>query len=420
MRKLLLTVVISLLMQPADVSAQLTGPVTADRFPDSKWLASLLAQHSQRLGPVMQDPAKYRLQIIYTRIDRNRQNRPSFTHHFYRVSDQYNYPASTVKLPAAVLGLEYVNKHRDKGITAQTPMFTDAIRPGEAPVLADSSSENGKPSVAHYIKKILLVSDNDAYNRLYELVGQEAFNQRLHALGFSDAQIIHRLELSLTEAENRQTNQVRFTNETGKERYIQPPQQSKMLYANRNDRLGNGYMRGGQLVPEPLDFSKKNRWPLPYIHQLVQWIMFPESQPAQARLQLTEEDYRFLQRHMAMLPGESRYPQYDSLHYWPTYVKFLYYGSEKDAVMQPGLRVYNKVGDAYGFLLDGAYFADAAKGIEFILSAVLYCNEDGILNDNKYEYETIGLPFMKQLGQVIYEYEAARKRKHQPKLQEVP
>jgi hypothetical protein len=50
------------------------------------------------------------------------------------------------------------------------------------------------------------------------------------------------------------------------------------------------------------------------------------------------------------------------------------------------------------------------------LSATIYCNSDGILNDDLYDYESVGLPFMKHLGQVIYDHELKRERKIIPDL----
>jgi hypothetical protein len=91
------------------------------------------------------------------------------------------------------------------------------------------------------------------------------------------------------------------------------------------------------------------------------------------------------------------------------------YGSEKGTL--PGnIRIFNKIGDAYGFLNDIAYIADFENKIEFMLSCTILCNTDGIFNDDKYDYETIGFPFMKNLGQVIYNYERQRTRKHRPDL----
>ena len=53
---------------------------------------------------------------------------------------------------------------------------------------------------------------------------------------------------------------------------------------------------------------------------------------------------------------------------------------------------------SHGCLSDVAYFADSTRHNEFLLSAVLYTNKDGVINDGAYEYTTIGLPFLARLG----------------------
>jgi hypothetical protein len=111
-----------------------------------------------------------------------------------------------------------------------------------------------------------------------------------------------------------------------------------------------------------------------------------------------------------MTPEESNSPIYSKPDYWPHYVKFLMYGAEK-VNAEPDIRIFNKVGDAYGFLIDGAYIVDFKNNIEFFLSAVIYCNSDGIFNDDKYDYDLIGFPFMKNLGKIIYQHELKRVRK---------
>jgi hypothetical protein len=59
---------------------------------------------------------------------------------------------------------------------------------------------------------------------------------------------------------------------------------------------------------------------------------------------------------------------------------------------------------------------DFDKNIEFMLAATIHCDNDGIVNDDKYDYATLGLPFMKHLGQAIYDYESKRPRKYKPDL----
>jgi hypothetical protein len=123
-----------------------------------------------------------------------------------------------------------------------------------------------------------------------------------------------------------------------------------------------------------------------------------------------------VRKYMSMYPGESDFPRYPEPDYYPAYCKFLLYGNDKKAKMLPNVRIFNKVGDAYGFLLDIAYVADFENKVEFMVSAVIYCNKDGILNDDRYDYEETGYPFMKYLGEDIYQYELNRKREHKPDL----
>ena len=116
-----------------------------------------------------------------------------------------------------------------------------------------------------------------------------------------------------------------------------------------------------------------------------------------------------------MRPGESKFPLYDPAAHWDNYAKILFYGTERVAP-DPSIRIFSKSGWSYGFLTDAVYVVDYEKRIEFMLTAVIYCNKDGILNDDRYDYSTVGYPFMKNLGRLIYEHELKRTRKHPPKL----
>ena len=85
--------------------------------------------------------------------------------------------------------------------------------------------------------------------------------------------------------------------------------------------------------------------------------------------------------------------------------------------MPANIRVFNKVGWAYGFLTDVAYIVDFEHQVEFMLAATVYTNEDGILNDNVYEYQSMGLPFLYRIGQTIYQYDLRRPREFKPNLE---
>ena len=119
---------------------------------------------------------------------------------------------------------------------------------------------------------------------------------------------------------------------------------------------------------------------------------------------------------MSMFPNESSKPAYNCPEYYPAFCKFLFYGADSLAVINPDIRIFNKVGDSYGYDIDNAYIIDFKNKVEFMLTAVVQSNEDGIYNDDKYEYKTVCLPFMKNLGHVLYDYERHRKKQHSPNL----
>jgi len=394
----------------ASVSKQ-KGPGRTDSL-----LENILKLYPRQFGEILDNRDSFRTQIIYTQIDRRPDNSPVFTDFYFNVNrETYFYPASTIKMPIALLAIQKLNELKIKGLDKYTTMITEAGNEIQTPVYNDPSTREGRPSVAQYIRKIFLVSDNDASNRLYEFIGQEYLNEQLRKKGFSNAEIIHRLNIFLTEEQNRQTNPLKFIDTLGSLIYEQQMQASKLPRLNRNEFLGKGFMRGDQLVNQPFDFSRRNRIALQDLHQILKAVLFPESLPADQRFNLNADDYRFVRKYMSQYPPESVYPPYDTVNTWDAYCKFLYWGNEKGKLPRT-FRIFNKVGDAYGFLTDIAYIVDFEKNIEFMLSATILCNSDGVFNDSKYDYDSVGFPFMKNLGRAIYDYELNRKRTRIPDL----
>ncbi len=382
------------------------------------FLEKLLNQYPRYFKTIQEHKDDYRLQIIYTRIDRNAENKPDFKDFYFNVNpSQYFYPASTVKMPVAALALQKVNELHINGLDGKTPMITENAYSGQTPVYNDPTTVDGCPNIEQYIKKIFLVSDNDAFNRLYEFTGQQYINEQLHEKGYAGAEILHRLNIFLSQDENRHTNPVQFRDTSGNIIYNQSAQYNTKPHIQRNDRLGKGYYKGGVLINEPMNFSLKNRISLEELHQVLKSIVFPFSVPEKQRFNITADQRSFLLRYMSQLPHETTYPFYDSTYY-DAFAKYLLLGSNIKAKLPEGLRIFNKIGGAYGFLIDVAYIADFKNNIEFMLSAVIYCNKDDIINDDTYEYEETGFPFMQHLGEVIYDFELKRKRKQVPDLSE--
>jgi hypothetical protein len=112
---------------------------------------------------------------------------------------------------------------------------------------------------------------------------------------------------------------------------------------------------------------------------------------------------------MSRTPQESTSPDYSSNEaYYDSYVKFLVYG-DTPGKMDGSVRIYNKVGDAYGTLTDVAYITVPEEDIAFFLTATIHVNSNGIFNDDVYDYDRLGFPFLGALGREVLAYERQRR-----------
>jgi hypothetical protein len=373
-------------------------------------------QASSFLLQVLNQPDTFQYQLIYTRIDRDKNNQPQLKNFYFNVDrNRYFNPASMVKLPTAVLALEKLHSLGQYGVSSNTTMITDSGYARQTRVTYDSSAANYLPSIAHYVKKIFLVSDNDAYNRLYEFNGQQMMNQRLWEMGYKDTRITRRF-VTMNEDQNRHTNPIRFM-EGDKLLYAQPMAFNEIPFDfSKKYLVGKAhYNREDSLINTPMDFTTHNNFPLEDMQQILQAVIFPQSVPEKQRFRLTNDDYQFLYRYMSKLPFESDHPKYDTAEFFDSYTKFFLFKAGKSKI-PPHIRMFNKTGWSYGFLTDVAYIVDFKNNVEFMLSGVIYVNKDGVLNDDKYEYEQTGYPFFKEIGNIIYQHELKRKRKFRPDL----
>lgn len=368
---------------------------------DDNLIERILRSKSDLFGEILNNPDKYEVQIMYTQIDRDKSDGIKFNTFRYNVDkDKYFYPASSVKLSACALALEKLN---NLNINKYTPLKIGKERSSQTQVKYDFSSSNSCPSIANYIKKVLVISDNEGFDRLYEFLGQEYYNETLWKKGYKDTLILHRLENIMNDEENRYTNS--FTFYRNKDTiYQQPVAYNSKNYSNNLKTLtkGKGYYNGKTFIKSPKDFSKSNYFSIECLQGIIKSIIFPESIPEDERFNLKEEDYKFLRRYMSMLPRECDNPK---CNFKDSHVKYFMFGDSNGAIPD-NIKIYNKSGCAYGYLIDNAYIIDKTKGIEFMLTSVIYTNSNEIFNDNKYEYNNIGIPFLSNLGKVIYEYEA--------------
>jgi hypothetical protein len=406
MKKSLFYIILLLLVKANSINAQLPAPFNAI-------LPSIQDSIAKK---VLASPNAYRLQLVYTQIDRDQNGIPRFTNHtLYADAENYFNPASMVKMPLAFLALEKLYELNQPGVNKYTTMQFDSNYQRQVAMIADSSAQNKKPSIAHFIKRAFLISENDPYNRLYQFVGQGPTNQKLLAKGYSSTKITRQF-MGYTEDQNRHTNGVRFMDEKGVPILKLAPQYNKDSFQfGAPILIGDAHWNSkDEVVKAPFDFTRHNNISLIDMQKMLQSVVFPASVPKQNRFNMTEADRLFLLQYLSQYPSETNYPKYDSTHFYDSYVKFFFQDSTH--AMPKHIRVFNKVGWAYGFLTDVSYVLDTKNNIDYMLSATIYVNSDGVVNDSKYDEEAVGFPFLNQIGKAFYQYELERPRKFKPVL----
>jgi hypothetical protein len=130
----------------------------------------------------------------------------------------------------------------------------------------------------------------------------------------------------------------------------------------------------------------------------------PDIELGTPKLKLTEAHRRELVRAMTRYPRESTNPVYDPDKYHDGYTKFMLPGIRRVfPATEPGRRIEStgKLGQAYGLSIENSYLYNPANARSVFVTAVIYTNSDGVLNDDHYDYQTVARPFMADLGEFV-------------------
>lgn len=381
---------------------------------DQDPLKVALSKGSKAFREIVDNP-RHEVQIVYGRIMED-----SIVHYDFNAnSTDYFYPASTVKMLAAFAAAEYLEAH---DFALQTIVTIDSQRFHPMRVDYDSLFKD-KVIVENLIKKIFVYSDNDAYNVLFRILGKDYINTLYSRLGL-DARIIHLLSESAfsfpPEANNmtyhhqlssyylpEQVDSTQLVDFRKTLNVFGDVQTWKSSLHLNGESKGRGYLDSNDtIVYQSFDFSGKNYLPLTSSLGALERVIKPSCFPDSLRFTFSELTRLQLIEAMDLLPKNLPEP-IDTLP--DNYVKFFWKGNKTSESIPESIHIYNKVGWAYGYLSDIAYFRDEQNGIEFFLAATIHVNENEIYNDGIYEYDEVGLPFLAELGKLVYEYELSQR-----------
>ena len=348
------------------------------------------------LKKIVKDKDKYELQIAFTEISRNKDGEPIFKDFEFQVDEnKYFYPASTTKLPIVVLALDKINELRSSGIdiTLKSKILISSNHSKKNEIQLDTIT-----SFQNLIADVFLVSDNYSSNILIDFIGYNYFNTKMSQAGLKNTYLNHKFN------PDPYVN-IDWLIQTVDKQLISSNQDQIIVTANQNIsglKKGENKFQDGSIVSGSLDFSQKNRHSIRDMHNLLKRIIFPSKLDKENVFNLNVEDYDFLRYWMSRYTYEDLGDKFrNDKKYFDSYNKFFIHGSDT-VVNNRNIRVYNKLGQAYGTSVDNAYIRNYQDDIEFVLTATIYTNKNKTINDNVYEYDETAIPFLAKLSQSLY------------------
>ncbi len=345
------------------------------------------------IDQVLSNRERHRLQMVYTPVD------GEVGETIHSITGEYFFPASTVKLPIALLTLEKLKK---EGISLDSYLrFNRDIDCGNQRFIDLSRKYN--LSFRQMISELMVVSNNDYYNSLYHFLHPATINKELLKKGYAGTNI-YRAFTGCDREEQLSCNSFEVLNNEmvalEESVRIMPLKVMEDHYQyNEALLLGSKHENDeGVIVSGPYDFNYNLEIPLVELHKMLMSLVHPANFSEHERWDIREEDRRFILGLMGMYPRELKKSKYRNSERWPdTIYKYILVGEQKQ-----GVRTISKIGLSYGFATETAYVIDG-NGKGYFLSISIYVNENDTVNDGDYEYNEVARPFMARVGKILLE-----------------
>lgn len=351
---------------------------------------TLLGQLTPELSALAYSP-ECQVQIAFTPLRKGRDLSRAPQTFTWQLNPQRWFPATGLaRLPIGVIAAESLYASRQD--------LSVAIELSSAPAGGEwSSREPAYETVDRTLRRLYAGDDNAAYNRLYEFLGSDQLNLRLEALGYPGARLINHV--------GGKESPDPLTTRSG--RLLSPATQTTLLsWPERQGRerrfpyspglVGSAWRNtDGVLVDKPRDITRSNFLPLNDAHEMLMALVDPRLVAPGKRWSLRPDQRQSVLQLLCTLPSESRDPVYypnirpnNAGHYFA-------FG---DLLTLEGLKFPGISGRGQGYLAESRYLRHIETGAECFLSAVVFCNDTAVLDDDPVQYENVGAPFLKSLG----------------------
>lgn len=353
--------------------------------------------------------SRYHFQIIYTRVNKN--GAPSLKRYAFNVDQQYFNPASLIKFPLAIVALEKMAQlHQTDAINLEDIV---ELQTCGCDIATNNYIHQKKGhSMLQILREMIIMSDNNAYNFFYDFVGMDALNLRMRSLGFNKMYLKNRFTSSCTSAANRIHGGVNFLYQDGGTKYALPCSTDSGkwdLDTTLPFTAGQFYLKNNKVQSGPRDYRYSNYVSLNQAHELLIQLMKPDLVKSNTPLLLDSTGRKQLIAAMGAFPRELKNATINTNGIPDHYYKFFLHPASMNT-KDGGLRIYNKVGIAYGFICDVSFVDDPANDVQYFISAAMLAKKDNVMDNGKYNYNDLGIAVLRKIGAMIYAYERSQNK----------
>lgn len=311
--------------------------------------------------------------------------------------DQYFYPASTVKLPIALLTLEKIKK-LNLELDDQL-IIDDIVDCGNKRYIERCSSE--KLTFRRLLRELIIVSDNDHYNALYHFLTPKEIMDRLSELGYNGTRI-YKSFTGCDVVNQLKTNSLKVLRNgsvvyTQKASVMALNEMTNCFFYDEMKLIGQKHEYDRRIVDGPFDFNYNLDIPLEELHEMMMRLFVKQTYIVDLQWDMLDKHEVFIKRTLAGFPKDltdSKF--YDQDKYPNNVFKFFMEGRSGDHVMY-----HSKIGLSYGFTTETCYFDIPESCNDFLVSVSLYTNSNKTVNDGDYEYEEIARPVLQRIAKLL-------------------
>jgi hypothetical protein len=415
--------------------SQVSISTKEERF-ESPWITSLLDLAEKSPDPisvhairrVRANPKEFRFQLLIRPVFRVGSKLAAPTEYAYRVDQEYLYPASAIKIFGVLGVLMSWTLHKKKlpWLDLKLPLSL-----GKHPPNKKCHLTNWCPTLLGHIRRTLVVSSNVDFNKLLDVVGLKEMAPLLTP-HFPSLRVSHYL-YDQSSTGTRAPSQVHVLNPLDNESHILP-RRTNEAYSGETNRsfchaprssvganpsslhVGRAHLApdSGTKISRPMNFTNKNRVSLYDLQRAMaatNGVTIPHEQCSAFELHtFIEADWLARLKHLTReRPSDLQRPVLDPDIYIDSRFKPMLPGLARSGWSNRELIYSNKGGGAYGFVIENAFVALAKPGTEpdskrcvgFLLSGGVYANENGVINDNQYQYSTISKPVLSGIGYAL-------------------